>query len=1027
LYFLLSHFEKIAQFATVPADNPEGGISAFVHATMRLRRLGAEAVLVCLLAMSASMQAQQYVFRAYRQPEGLKNLAVSSLAKDRFGYLWMGTENGVYRFLGSGFERFGPEQGIAELTILDVISDPAGTVWVTTNKNLYRWDGHRFLEAGRDPIPTAGSQRVAVEDAHHLLVVVHGHPYRLEHDAEGRMLSFLPLFTEHMQAAMPELTKIRSLSVVADAQGGSRVWAGCDQSLCSWQAQQNPLRDGAVSKWSGQQGLTNDHWSSVLVDHAGTLWAGGLHHVAVLPRGAARFADRSIPGDDPASIYSHAPLLEDREGRILAPAAEGIARWESGKWNIIDSDNGLNRASRILGMSFDAAGDLWFASRGDGLYQWTGYGVWEGWSDQQKLPSTSVWSIVLSNSHRIVVGTERGAAWIDPSTGEAGRLTAKRPWTYGQVSGMGVNADGSLWAGTASGSILRIDPKTGSAQEKAKLPGFVYSTFQDSAGRVFFVTDHGLYLRENSGQASPNPLPTANALLGGATSIQESCQSPDGADWFVSSNRVVRFKDGVWSAPPIDGLPKLSGSLMAISCGRDGALWITGNQTGTWRLTANNGRMQAWQLVLPAELRTLAPLAILMDRRGWLWLGTDEGLVVWNSRSWRHLTQEDGLIWNDVNQGILQEAPDGSLWIGTSGGLSHLLHPERAFDPIPFTVSLTGIQRGAKDYWGKRQLTLPWNGPPLHFQISSPTMRNRSELIFRYRMAGVQPEWTESHGNATFSRLDPGSYTFMAIACNPGLNACSAPVQVEVEILPPWWRSRWFYTLCILAFLLLLAVGDRLYARHLREKSRHLKSLVSERTRELEASREQLRIQATHDGLTGMLNRGAVLRALTTEMDRARREDRTLAVALIDLDHFKHINDLYGHLDGDDALRWFAAAVGAAVRPYDHAGRYGGEEFLLVLTEIPRASAEERLIALHAAITNLHIRTRRHEFRLNCSMGATLFDPAEGFGSVESLLTTADQALYAAKEAGRNRLIYQATTRVQANPEELGEPKLHGN
>jgi len=139
---------------------------------MRLRRLGAEAVLVCLLAMSASMQAQQYVFRAYRQPEGLKNLAVSSLAKDRFGYLWMGTENGVYRFLGSGFERFGPEQGIAELTILDVISDPAGTVWVTTNKNLYRWDGHRFLEAGRDPIPTAGSQRVAVEDAHHLLVVV---------------------------------------------------------------------------------------------------------------------------------------------------------------------------------------------------------------------------------------------------------------------------------------------------------------------------------------------------------------------------------------------------------------------------------------------------------------------------------------------------------------------------------------------------------------------------------------------------------------------------------------------------------------------------------------------------------------------------------------------------------------------------------------------------------------------------------------------------------------------------------------
>jgi ligand-binding sensor domain-containing protein len=68
--------------------------------------------MVCWLALSASLQAQQYVFRAYRQAEGLKNLAVNALATDRTGFLWLGTENGVYRFLGSGFERFGPEQGI---------------------------------------------------------------------------------------------------------------------------------------------------------------------------------------------------------------------------------------------------------------------------------------------------------------------------------------------------------------------------------------------------------------------------------------------------------------------------------------------------------------------------------------------------------------------------------------------------------------------------------------------------------------------------------------------------------------------------------------------------------------------------------------------------------------------------------------------------------------------------------------------------------------------------------------------------
>jgi ligand-binding sensor domain-containing protein len=145
--------------------------------------------MVCWLALSASLQAQQYVFRAYRQAEGLKNLAVNALATDRTGFLWLGTENGVYRFLGSGFERFGPEQGIAELDIHAVVLDPDGTVWVGTNENLYRWDGQRFVPAGSSPIHVTSWNRMVVEDARHLLIVDRRRLYRLEHDAGGRLLS----------------------------------------------------------------------------------------------------------------------------------------------------------------------------------------------------------------------------------------------------------------------------------------------------------------------------------------------------------------------------------------------------------------------------------------------------------------------------------------------------------------------------------------------------------------------------------------------------------------------------------------------------------------------------------------------------------------------------------------------------------------------------------------------------------------------------------------------------------------------
>ena len=121
----------------------------------------------------------------------------------------------------------------------------------------------------------------------------------------------------------------------------------------------------------------------------------------------------------------------------------------------------------------------------------------------------------------------------------------------------------------------------------------------------------------------------------------------------MTENRLLRLKDGIWSLPPIDGMPKLSGSLIALFCSPDGALWVTGQQSGTWRLTPDGGRLKAWQLEFPQEYASLAPLSILVDRRGWIWLGTDIGLLAWNGQNWRHITQERACIWNDISEGAM--------------------------------------------------------------------------------------------------------------------------------------------------------------------------------------------------------------------------------------------------------------------------------------------------------------------------------------------------------------------------------------
>ena len=966
-----------------------------------MTRLASIRVLACWLAFSAILQAQRYDFHVYRQAEGLKNLAVNALATDTSGFLWVATENGVYRFLGSSFEQYGKEQGIAERDVKDIYVDSSG-VWAGTDENLYRWDGQRFQAVGKEPIQIQGAQRLAAEDARHLLVVDKGRLYRLEHDAQGRMLSYAPVFSDRVLASIPELSQLSSLGVAGDR----TVWTGCGTMLCSW----IEGRESTVTQWGTDKGVPKSIWRGVLMDRAGTLWAADqMYRVVVLPSGATRFVNRSISGADPSSVYQHAKLVEDPEGRVLVSTAEGVARWEGTGWRLIGTSSGI-RSGHITSISLDLAGDLWLGGFGRGIFHWIGPDEWEGWSELAGLPSLNILSVFQAGENRVLVGTEKGPAWINPQNGSTGSLFLGQKWTYGQVSGIGTNRDGSVWAGTFSGAVLRIDQKTGRVNQTARLPALIAHAVQDPAGRVFFITDKGIYLREASlPNAPPHRIPAVDALLGDSTKVDAGCIAPDGTVWLLASNRLLREQDSRWTAPPIDGLPKQNESLLYLSCGADGAMWAAGQSTGIWRLTPSGPRIKAWQLEIPNEFKTFAPLAILADHRGWVWLGTDQGLAVWNGRQWRHLTQETGLIWNDVNKGTLTNGPDGSLWIETSGGLSHLMHPEHIFVPALLTVSVTSIQRENQTYQSRQPLILPWSAAPLQFHISSPSERNRSELIFKYRLDGLQTEWIETQdGIAVFSALPPGKYTFMAIAHNSGQSAFSPTVKVQIQILPPWWRTGWFYAFCILATLLLLAAAGHFYARQLRARGRQLEALVSERTRELEASREQLRIQATHDGLTGMLNRTAILRTLAAEMDRARRESRTVVVALIDLDQFKRINDRHGHLAGDDALRWFSAAVGTAIRPYDHAGRYGGEEFLLVLTQIPREIIEDRLVSLQAAISNLKVSAREAQFTLNCSMGATVYDPSDQAGSIESLLTIADQALYAAKAEGRNRVVFRA-------------------
>jgi diguanylate cyclase (GGDEF)-like protein len=290
-------------------------------------------------------------------------------------------------------------------------------------------------------------------------------------------------------------------------------------------------------------------------------------------------------------------------------------------------------------------------------------------------------------------------------------------------------------------------------------------------------------------------------------------------------------------------------------------------------------------------------------------------------------------------------------------------------------------------------------------------MRNRSQLVFEYRIDSLHSDWIESHdGIAVFSGLPPGKYTFSAMARNLSLNSFSPAIKIQLRILPPWWKTWWFISLCILACILLFFGGDRLRERHLLERSRELEFEVKKRTAELEhritevrVAEEKIRKLAYYDPVTQLPNRRLLAETLTKTLDAGRQSRLMGALLFIDIDNFKALNDTLGHKTGDLLLREVATRLRACVRDRDTVARLGGDEFVVILPDLSmrpdEAAAQAKIVAENIlALVCQTYRINGRECHCTSSIGITVI--GEHSDSIDDVLQRADIAMFQAKETG---------------------------
>jgi two-component system cell cycle response regulator len=168
-------------------------------------------------------------------------------------------------------------------------------------------------------------------------------------------------------------------------------------------------------------------------------------------------------------------------------------------------------------------------------------------------------------------------------------------------------------------------------------------------------------------------------------------------------------------------------------------------------------------------------------------------------------------------------------------------------------------------------------------------------------------------------------------------------------------------------------------------------------------ARDEMHYKATHDDLTAIWNRSSILSLMKSELERSFREKQSISVLISDVDHFKQVNDKHGHLIGDTVLREVAKRLTSAVRPYDAVGRYGGEEFLILLSHCSHSALESRSESIREAIAATPVMAGGAELSISVSVGAVTCRQWDPGVPIERILARADAALYRAKAEGRNR------------------------
>ena len=976
-------------------------------ARWRTRLLTVAGVCLSLLLAVSTAQAtmrmvvEDHAVTGWDMDDGLPHNLVHAIAQDASGLIWAATWEGAARFNGRTFTVFNRENTPgAELSgVFSFIPEPDGGMLAGTADGVYRFGDGKWLALGRGALSGVRVDAMLLAKDGGIWVAELNRLYRIDPNGNVEEL-----------AASFGLPKSRITALAQQADGDLLV--ATEQGLYRVHARR-------AAPWGHELGMGSVTVRRMVSDRNGGwyvaadngVWqihaAGFSHHLRPSRRADAIMLDRSgalwinlSAGDvvrrDPRGNELSlrlpgvltAGLMEDAEGLIWAGssaglfqisrgAAHGVSGSEGYIRSVLQTDDGAIWIGHAAGLKRLRAGVMNDISQNNS----------DGLED-------SVPSLGLSyQPNHVWVGTySRGVYRFDSN----GKVVQQIELTPGKASPMvrAVQevADGTLWIGTASNGLYRY--RNGELTNISVGDGLpseaVQVVYDDPAGGIWVGTTAGMAHVSATGKVrgweARKQIP--------AQSVFDFLRDGHGEFWVATDRGLLRMRGESFDVfDHARGLPK-DKVFRILEDGRD-YFWLLSNR-GVFRVD----RSEIDQI--DAGTRTQLSVVVVDDTDG---MPDNQG----NGGTWP-------AGWRTVA---------GNLLFPTAAGLG-LIEPRRVDQtrpgPIPVVleyVSIDGVRQpprgGVNISSGAHRVVVGYAG--LDFRASE-------RVRYRYRMRGFDRDWIQADGSteAVYTNLPPGHYTFELQAMRLPLDWLETQrigsTTLTVKVRPPFWQHWGFVTSAVLAAVAMLVSFWWWRSANYRRRQKVLNRIIDTRTRELteknmqleENARERdellkkLAHQASHDALTGLPNRRAADRHLEDAVAASLTDERPLTVALLDLDHFKAINDGYGHDAGDQVLRRIGMRLRGISGMEVFSSRHGGEEFLLVLVGISPTEARHMLETLRKDIAAETLTLDNGRLlRYTVSIGMASLGPY--LNTVRHLLGTADRHLYQAKGQGRNRVI----------------------